>query len=99
MWGGTAAATISACYATGAATATGDNGSAGGLVGNNSSEMVASFCTGDAAGAGRYVGGLEGNNSNSNKITNSYFDSDLSTATGMAYGSAITVTGLGKYDY
>ena len=78
--------TISACYATGNATGTGNN--VGGLVGNNfpSGTISACYATGDATGAGN-VGGLVGNNFPSGTISACY-------ATGNATGTGNNVGGL-----
>ena len=93
--------TIFACYATGNVTnvtAEVDGGRVGGLVGSNRSSgtIRACYAAGSATGAeGGHTGGLVGHNSGSTISSDSYFDTDLSTAT-QGVGAGTIITGLGK---
>ena len=80
--------TISACYATGNATGTGEN--VGGLVGSNNGTIIACYATGDASGT-QSVGGLVGISESSGTIIACY-------ATGAASGS-VAVGGLSGQDF
>ena len=89
LWGGNSgSATISASYATGNATATGNNGAAGGLVGDNKGTIRACYATGDATGTANNgtAGGLVGHN-NQGSIIASY-------ATGNVTGNSTAIGGL-----
>ena len=79
--------TISACYATGTAEATGSNGFAGGLVGWNTAGTISDcYATGNVTSI-RWAGGLVGDNRDT--ITDSY-----ATGNVEATGSATNVGGL-----
>ena len=80
--------TISACYATGNVTGTGEN--VGGLVGFNNGTIRACYATGDASGT-QSVGGLVGISESSGTIIACY-------ATGAASGS-VAVGGLSGKDF
>ena len=100
------ASTISACYATGNASVIGLGSLAGGLVGDNvkrvlvdltvlNSTISNSYARGSTAtaiGTDSWAGGLAGNSTGS--ITDSYFDSDLSSAMGV--GKDPSIVGLNK---
>ena len=75
--------TISASYATGSATGSGDN--VGGLVGNNAGTISACYATGNATGSGNNVGGLVGINGGGT-ISSSYATGDASSTSGIRVG-------------
>ena len=89
---------ITACYSTGVARSPGYNSNVGGLVGyNNSGSISACYATGtaEATDPNGEAGGLVGLGLGTSSINNSYFDTDLSTAT-QGVGTGTIITGLDK---
>ena len=87
----TSSSTITASYATGAVTGSGNFSYVGGLVGiADNSSITASYATGAVTGSGFFVGGLVGIAFNGSTITASY-------ATGAVTGSRSYVGGLVGY--
>jgi len=84
------AGSISTSYATGAVNSDGGS-NVGGLVGFNSGTIAGSYASGNVSGA-TYVGGLVGNDSSSNGITNSHYDIDQVGVNGSP--GWVTVGGL-----